>query len=96
MIGKLDKNLTWLQVYLVEGFHSSIYEYYFSLLERQEKMSLGYALKEVIEKRYIIGSVKSEIRLRKINIRNSCKIFQETRVQYFFGKQPQRHFLKYS
>ena len=33
-------------------------------------------LKEVIEWGSIIGSVKSEIRLKKVNIRNLCKMFQ--------------------
>ena len=40
------------------------------------KMSLGDVLKEVIEWGSIIGSVKSEIRLKKVNIRNLCKMFQ--------------------
>ena len=45
------------------------------------KMSLGDVLKEVTEWESIIGSVKSEIRLEKVNIRNLCKMFQEIGVQ---------------
>ena len=50
------------------------------------KMFLGDVLKEVIEWGSIIGSVKSKMRLKMINIRNSCKIFRETGVQLAFWK----------
>ena len=45
------------------------------------KMSLGDVLKEVIEWGSITGSAKSEICLKKVNIRNLCKMFQEIGAQ---------------